>query len=75
MPGSSSVGGGAFPEAELPTTLVALDIGSCEAFLEALRRHDPPVIARAHEGKVVLDVRTIADEEFEVVAEAVRAAR
>jgi L-seryl-tRNA(Ser) seleniumtransferase len=74
MPGSSSVGGGAFPEATLPTTLVALDVGSCEAFLEALRRHDPPVIARAHEGKVVLDVRTIADEEFEIVAEAVRAA-
>jgi len=75
MPGSSSVGGGAFPEAALASTLVALDVGSCEAFLEALRRHDPPVIARAHEGKVVLDVRTIADEEFEVVAEAVRAAR
>ena len=71
-PGSSSVGGGAFPGATLPTTLVALDAGSCDGFLAALRRHDPPVIARAHEGKVVLDVRTIADDEFDIIAEAVR---
>ncbi len=73
--GSSSVGGGAFPEATLPTTLIALDVSSCDEFLAGLRRHDPPVIARAHEGKVVLDVRTIPDEEFDDVAAAVRAAR
>jgi L-seryl-tRNA(Ser) seleniumtransferase len=70
--GSSSVGGGAFPEALLPTTLVALTAPSCEDLLAALRRHDPPVIARAHEGKVVLDVRTIADDEFDAVTAAVR---
>jgi L-seryl-tRNA(Ser) seleniumtransferase len=73
--GSSSVGGGAFPEATLPTTLVALDVESCDALLAALRRHDPPVIARAHEGKVVLDVRTIADDEFDIIADAVRQAQ
>ena len=72
VPGSSSVGGGAFPEAPLPTTLVALAVPSCDEFLAGLRRHDPPVIARAHEGKVVLDVRTIADDEFDAVAAAVR---
>jgi L-seryl-tRNA(Ser) seleniumtransferase len=73
--GSSSVGGGAFPEAHLPTTLVAVAPASCEDFLAALRRHEPPVIARASEGRVVLDVRTIADAEFPAVAEAVRNAR
>ena len=72
--GSSSVGGGAFPEAPLPTTLVALEPVSCDEFLAALRRHDPPLIARVHEGKVVLDVRTIADDEFDAVADAVRQA-
>jgi L-seryl-tRNA(Ser) seleniumtransferase len=75
IPGASSVGGGAFPEAALPTTLVALETASCDALLAALRRHDPPVIARAHEGKVVLDVRTMADEEFDAVVDAVRLAR
>ncbi len=74
VPGSSSVGGGAFPEAELATTLVALEASSCDDVLAALRRHQPPVIARAHEGKVVLDVRTIADDEFDIVADAVRQA-
>ncbi len=70
--GVSSVGGGSFPDAELSTTLVALEPPSCEAFLAALRAHHTPVIARAHEGKVVFDVRTIADDEFTVVAKAVR---
>jgi L-seryl-tRNA(Ser) seleniumtransferase len=74
IPGSSSVGGGAFSEAALPTTLVALAVPSCDDFLAGLRRHDPPVIARAHEGKVLLDVRTIADDEFDSVADAVRLA-
>jgi L-seryl-tRNA(Ser) seleniumtransferase len=73
-PGASSVGGGAFPRAELPTTLVALEAASCDALLAALRAHDPPVIARASEGRVLLDVRTLADHEFDEVAEAVRKA-
>jgi L-seryl-tRNA(Ser) seleniumtransferase len=72
--GSSSVGGGAFPEAALPTTLVALTVPSCGDVLAGLRGHDPPVIARAHEGKVLLDVRTIADDELDAVADAVRLA-
>ncbi|HEX9580352.1 MAG TPA: L-seryl-tRNA(Sec) selenium transferase [Gemmatimonadales bacterium] len=75
IPGSSSVGGGAFPEADLPTTLVALETLSCDAFLATLRRHDPPVIARAGDGRVLLDVRTIEDVEFKEVASAARQAR
>ena len=75
VPGSSSVGGGAFPEADLPTTLVALEAASCDDLLAALRRHEPPVIARTAEARVLLDVRTIADEEFNSVAEAVQEAR
>lgn len=75
VPGSSSVGGGAFPDSELPTTLVAIEVSSCEAFLAALRQHQPPVIARALENRVVFDVRTIGDQEFEIVAEAVSASR
>jgi L-seryl-tRNA(Ser) seleniumtransferase len=75
VPGASSVGGGAFPRAELATTLVALEAASCDALLAALRAHDPPVLARASEGRVVLDVRTIADDEFADVVEAVTQAR
>ncbi|MBI4502619.1 MAG: L-seryl-tRNA(Sec) selenium transferase [Gemmatimonadetes bacterium] len=73
--GESEVGGGAFPEAHLATTLVAVAATSCEAMLEALRRHAPPIIARITEGKVVFDVRTLSDDDFGPVAAAVQAAR
>lgn len=73
-PGTSSVGGGSFPGATLATTLVVLEPESCDALLARLRAHDPPVIARAREGTVLLDVRTIADDEFDIVADAVRTA-
>jgi L-seryl-tRNA(Ser) seleniumtransferase len=68
------VGGGAFPDCDLPTTLVALGVDSCDDFLQALRDHDPPVIARASDGLVVLDVRTVRDAEFGIVVDAVRLA-
>jgi L-seryl-tRNA(Ser) seleniumtransferase len=74
-PGASAVGGGAFPGCELPTTLVSLDVDSCDAFLERLRAHEPPVIARAQDDRVVFDVRTLADDEIPIVADAVANAR
>jgi L-seryl-tRNA(Ser) seleniumtransferase len=74
-PGASAVGGGAFPASELPTTLVSLDVDSCDAFLERLRAHEPPVIARAQDDRVVFDVRTLADSEIPLVADAVARAR
>jgi hypothetical protein len=39
--------------------------------LAALRRHEPPVIARAAEGAVLFDPRTLADDEPAIVAAAV----
>jgi L-seryl-tRNA(Ser) seleniumtransferase len=74
VPGFSTVGGGAFPGAELPTTLVTLEPASCDALLAALRAHDPPVIARVEAGRVVLDPRTVAEDELPIVVAAVRAA-
>ncbi len=74
LPGRSAVGGGSFPTCDLPTTLVALEVEHCDGFLRALRTHDPPVIARAQDGLVVLDVRTVADTEFRIVVDAVRGA-
>jgi hypothetical protein len=39
-----------------------------------LREHDPPVIGRIHEDRVLLDPRTLADSELDDVIEAARAA-
>jgi L-seryl-tRNA(Ser) seleniumtransferase len=74
--GHSAVGGGSFPGAELPTTLVALDPGELGAAGLALRLRlgTPPVVARVQEGRVVLDPRTLPEEAFSAVGEAVKAA-
>jgi L-seryl-tRNA(Ser) seleniumtransferase len=74
-PGDSAVGGGAFPGARLPTTLVSVNTDSPKEMLEKLRRNDPPVIARVADGNVLFDVRTVRDEEFEILSTAVGAAR
>ncbi|WP_245527938.1 L-seryl-tRNA(Sec) selenium transferase [Ammonifex degensii] len=73
--GFSQVGGGAMPTAQLPTWLVAVTVASLgeSALLKALRsRVDPPVIARAEKGMVVLDPRTFSEEEIPLLVEAFR---
>ncbi|MCA1480786.1 hypothetical protein, partial [Bradyrhizobium sp. NBAIM08] len=45
-----------------------------DELLAALRRADPPVIARIEDGEVVLDPRTMSDEEARLAGRAVRAA-
>lgn len=75
VPGTSAVGGGAFPEAALPTSLVSLDPGAlgADGFALRLRLGDPPVITRISGGRVLLDPRTLV-EPFEPLLEALAAA-
>jgi L-seryl-tRNA(Ser) seleniumtransferase len=75
-PGESAVGGGAFPGAALPTTLVALDPGALgpDGLALRLRLGDPAVVARVAAGRVVLDPRTLEPGSELAVAEAIRAA-
>jgi L-seryl-tRNA(Ser) seleniumtransferase len=71
----SAVGGGALPTAVLPSRAVALtsDRLGADAIDARLRAHDPPVVARIHEDRVLVDVRTVADAELAAVAAAIRA--
>jgi L-seryl-tRNA(Ser) seleniumtransferase len=71
-PGESAVGGGSFPGAVLPTTLVALEPGTLGANGLALRLRlgDPPVVARVEHERVLLDPRTIPVERFGEIAAA-----
>jgi L-seryl-tRNA(Ser) seleniumtransferase len=71
----SRVGGGALPLLELEGPVVALtsDRRPVEV-LRALREGDPPVVGRIQEDRVLLDPRTMIDEEVEpVIAAAVDA--
>jgi len=70
---TGKVGGGALPLLELEGPAVAVH-GRPDQLAAALRAGDPPVIARVHEGRLVLDPRTLTDDEVEVVAPVVRAA-
>jgi L-seryl-tRNA(Ser) seleniumtransferase len=69
------VGGGALPLTELEGPAVAIEATADPvATVARLRQGDPPVIARIHEDQVVLDPRTLRDEEVELVVAAVREA-
>ena len=70
---AGKAGGGALPLLELEGPVVSLDADP-EPLARALRHGDPPVVARIHDGQVLLDPRTLADDEVELVAGAARAA-
>jgi L-seryl-tRNA(Ser) seleniumtransferase len=64
-------GGGALPLTELPSFACAVG----EELAAKLRTCDPPVIALVRDGRTLLDCRTLADDEIEEVAEAIRRCR
>jgi len=73
--GIARVGGGALPMIELSGPAVALDAGVPPDRLHAtLRRGEPPLVARVADGRVLVDPRTLRDDEIEAAAAAIRAA-
>jgi L-seryl-tRNA(Ser) seleniumtransferase len=70
------VGGGALPLLELPGPAIALLSTRLApvALMEALRGGEPPLMARVHEDQVLLDPRTLADDELEAAIAVVRGA-
>ena len=74
-PGYSRVGGGSFPEQDLPTTRVSVMPAGMDvdALRQGLLATDIPVIGRVEEGRFCLDPRTLLDEEFGLVAQAMLA--
>ena len=71
---AAKAGGGTLPLLELEGPVVALD-GEPEALARALRANEPPVIGRIHDGQLLLDPRTLTDEEVPLLARAVRDAQ
>jgi L-seryl-tRNA(Ser) seleniumtransferase len=73
VPGESAAGGGSLPGHALPTMLIAL-AGPASRLATALRRGDPPVIARIEKDACCLDPRTVLRGEDEQLIDAVEAA-
>lgn len=59
----STVGGGSLPGTTLPTYALALAVNAPDAFMAALRRADPPIIARVDAGRVLFDPRTVRPQQ------------
>jgi L-seryl-tRNA(Ser) seleniumtransferase len=74
LSGDSTIGGGAGPTSNSPTTLIAITHPnkSAREIEQQLRASCPPIIARIAEGKVLLDLRTVFPEEIGAIREALR---
>ena len=69
--GESTIGGGSLPGEMLPTTLVALDAARTviplEELVKKLRLHITPIIVRIAKNALLLDLRTVFEEQDEEV--------
>jgi L-seryl-tRNA(Ser) seleniumtransferase len=68
----STVGGGSLPEESMPTFVLSLSLKSPDKFLEKLRGSNPPIIARTENDKVLLDPRTVLEEQDGKIISALR---
>jgi L-seryl-tRNA(Ser) seleniumtransferase len=67
--GESALGGGAGPTSTFPTTLIAITHPqkSAQEIEHEMRNYSPPVIARISEGKVLLDLRTVFEDQLPIL--------
>ena len=69
-PGSSVVGGGTFPGVELPGWVVRVRCEgvAVDALAGALRSGDPPAVARVEDDELLIDLRTVREEDDATLA-------
>lgn len=74
--GFSTTGGGSAPASRIPTALIRVEParGGAQTLAAALLGHDPHVVARIEDGRVLLDLRTVDPADDAVVAAALAAA-
>lgn len=60
----STVGGGSLPEESIPTYVLSLNVKSPDKFLKKLREGNPPIIARTENDRILLDPRTVLDDDL-----------
>jgi L-seryl-tRNA(Ser) seleniumtransferase len=74
LDGESALGGGAGPTSTFPTTLIGLSHQrkSAQDLEHQLRNSSPPIISRISEGKVLLDLRTVFEDQLPVILAALK---
>ena len=65
----SEVGGGSLPLEKLPTKCLVLTLknSSTQEFENMLRSYKIPIITRLYKDKIYLDLRTIKEEDFDII--------
>ena len=63
LPAQSTVGGGSLPEETLPTFVLALNFPRADQAAALLRKADTPLISRVQGGQLLLDPRTVLEDD------------
>jgi L-seryl-tRNA(Ser) seleniumtransferase len=74
VPTVARVGGGTLPDAEIPSWALRVTGPAPHRLDAALRAGSPAVVARAAEGALWIDLRTVGDHEADALATATRSA-
>lgn len=76
MADSSQSGGGALPEIEFKTYVIAIKSKklSVNKLQERLRHGNPPIIARIKEDALIIDARTVRDKETDILVKGISGA-
>ena len=61
--GESTIGGGSLPGDTLKTVLISLHVDQATQLLRDLRQSIVPIIARIKSGNILIDLRTVLDDE------------
>jgi L-seryl-tRNA(Ser) seleniumtransferase len=72
VPCTSAVGGGSLPGETLPSFALALGSPQPDALAQRLRTGTPPVVGRIVEDRLLLDVRTVLEDQDQALVEVVR---
>lgn len=72
LPSRSMIGGGSLPEESLPTTVLMLSLPTPERAARWLRLHDPAIVARIEQGRLIFDPRTVDPADDPLLIEALK---
>jgi L-seryl-tRNA(Ser) seleniumtransferase len=70
----AAAGGGSLPTQQIPTVLVAIKnkIMSASKMEEKLRKLEVPIIVRVDKDEILLDLRTVSEDEFAFIVEGLK---
>jgi len=69
----SEVGGGSLPLERIPTKCIMISLKglSVNEFEKSLREFDIPIITRIYKDNILIDLRTVREDEFDIVADGI----